>query len=290
MNNWIYKTFFFIRRYYHRNSIILSDFHRRTENNMVNLHWWSPPMSINVNGEKTENLGDHLANPIFQYLLERNGIEQNICYGKKHLYTVGSIVFMGLQDSVIWGSGLLTEDNIPFLVSNKKLSKFIIKLDIRAVRGPKTREVLCQYGYNCPKIYGDPAILMPLIYNPSLSKKYEYTVIHHMSSKKINEGISILTTDYKSFINRIIQSELVISGSLHGIILAETYGIPAILLADRENMNMFKYMDYYYGTGREEFQVAKTVDEALKMERIQPPNFTKQQNDLLETFPIDLWK
>ena len=42
------------------------------------------------------------------------------------------------------------------------------------------------------------------------------------------------------------KAKLVISSSLHGIILAETYGIPAILLMDKVTNNMFKYNDYYY--------------------------------------------
>ena len=44
------------------------------------------------------------------------------------------------------------------------------------------------------------------------------------------------------------KAKLVISSSLHGIILAETYGIPAILLMDKVTNNMFKYNNYYYNS------------------------------------------
>lgn len=284
------KAYILFRRYINRNNIILDDFTRKTVTNSVNLHWWSPDNSKQEGLKKSENLGDYLAVIIFSYLMSVYGIEKNVCNGKKHLYTVGSIIFMGLQDAVIWGSGLLHEDNLPILVTNKNFSRYKINLDIRAVRGPKTREVLCKYGYDCPEIYGDPAILMPLIYNPEYEKVYDYTVIHHMSSKDARDGVSILTTDYKAFIDRIVQSKFIISGSLHGIIIAEAYGVPAILLKDRSNIDMFKYMDYYYGTGRKEFPVAETINEALSMKILQPPNLCKMQQQLLKVFPNDLWE
>ena len=42
--------------------------------------------------------------------------------------------------------------------------------------------------------------------------------------------IDVKTSDYRKFITEICQSKLIISSSLHGIILAESYGIPAIFL------------------------------------------------------------
>lgn len=288
MESLINKGFYFIKKFTYRNRIILDDFNRIAGNNTVNLHWWRPQGPVRDTLQNNENLGDYLAVPILDYLLQIHCIKDNVCNGRKHLYTVGSIIFMGLQDAVIWGSGLLYENSLPYFV--KKFKNKLIKLDIRAVRGPKTREILCKYGYNCPEIYGDPAILMPLIYNPVHEKKYEYTIIHHMDSNELNEGVSILTKDYKGFIDRIVKSKLIISGSLHGIILAEAYGVPAILLLDRKNINMFKYEDYYFGTGRKVFPVARNVREALTMTKLQPPDFSKMQEKLLDAFPVDLWK
>lgn len=112
----------------------------------------------------------------------------------------------------------------------------------------------------CPKIYGDPAILMPYIYKPeNLSKEYEISLITHFSDDSAYSSyddynrINMLTTDYQFVIDEIIKSKLVISSSLHGIILAETYGVPAILL---NNGDLFKYMDWYESTGRNDIKVA----------------------------------
>ena len=56
----------------------------------------------------------------------------------KYLYGVGSIIVFGLHDATIWGSGLLRVENVFRLIRSK--------IDIRAVRGPKTRECLLKVG------------------------------------------------------------------------------------------------------------------------------------------------
>ena len=66
-------------------------------------------------------------------------------------------------------------------------------------------------------------------------------------------------------IRAILDSELVISTSLHGLVLADAYGIPARMLRITENEPLFKYQDYYEGTGRSTFAFATSVEEALAM-------------------------
>ena len=53
---------------------------------------------------------------------------------------------------------------------------------------------------------------------------------------------------------------------------------------------MFKYRDYYYSTGRKDFPICLTVEEALKTTPAQVPDVTQLQKDLLDSFPIDLWR
>jgi pyruvyltransferase len=91
------------------------------------------------------------------------------------------------------------------------------------------------------------------------------------------------------FIRRIVNSSLVISCSLHGIILAEAYGVPAIFLRAGHTEKAFKYDDYYQGTGRKEYLSAASVDEALLMPAPRPPDFSNQQRSLFDAFPFDLW-
>ena len=202
----------------------------------------------------------------------------------RHLYAIGSIIDGGYQDAVVWGSGLLRGKDHYWW-------RRLRKLDLRAVRGPLTRQALLNNGYSCPEVYGDPAILMPLFYRPAdTRKRYAYRVVPHMVyGSTYPNFLSPHTASWKDFIDGLVQSELVISSSLHGIILAEAYGIPAILLNDHD-MNLFKYRDYYYATGRYEIPVAHSVEEALKLRPAPLPDLHTLREGLLASFPAELWQ
>ena len=150
-----------------------------------------------------------------------------------------------------------------------------------------------------PDVYGDPAILFPEIYTPkNIQKKYEFGLIIHkdynivkiISNKCIINEIKIIdikTDDYKRFIDDICSCEKVISSSLHGIILSEVYGVPAVLL--RPQVDLFKYFDYYYGTKRYKFPIADTLDIALNTAPISLPDFEEMRTNLKNSFPYDIY-
>ena len=207
--------------------------------------------------------------------------------------TIGSLIGGGVFDSVVWGSGVMDATNIVNMITNRKT----VKYDVRAVRGPLTKDFLEKAGYNTEKtVIGDPGILMPLIYHPSVrKKKYKYSVIRHLLDEDdINDDrvhlIDIRTKDYKSFVDELVSSEIVISASLHGIILSEAYGIPAVFLSRGVTSQIIKYMDWYYSTGRYSIRIADTIDEAISMQPMELPNLVKLQNELIKSFPYDLWE
>lgn len=83
-----------------------------------------------------------------------------------------------------------------------------------------------------------------------------------------------------------------ISSSLHGIIVAEAYGIPAVLLKDTPSEDITKYKDWYLSTNRSEFPVVASVEEALEVKPNLPDKSVIEmiQNNLIKTFPKDLWE
>lgn len=251
--------------------------------NQINLEWWN----------YKKNLGDYLALVIYKWILDKYSLNKDKKISKTiHLMTVGSIIGMKQFDAVIWGSGIHCLGSVKAIMKGKKY----IKYDIRAVRGPITRFLLMSAGYSCPENYGDPGILMPLIYKPNnISKEYKISVIYHLSqaNEKRRESlnyIDIQTIDYKNFINEILKSELIISSSLHGIILAESYGVPAIFLNEKMDNEIIKFFDWYYSTERYNVQIAKSMDEALNIKPMELPNLDDMRNRLLESFPKDLWQ
>lgn len=263
------------------NARILNSNTRKTQPNKVNLHWWSTE-----NKDHMENIGDYLSVVVCNYMLQKKGLSFNTTVDKtKHLYGIGSIIQGGAQNATIWGSGLKCGvDDMGFVFKHTR------KLDIRLVRGPRTREALIESGFKCPEKYGDPAIIMPLIYKPVIEKNKDFLIIlHHESKLKYENSITPLFDDYKRFIDEIASSKLVISSSLHGIILAEAYGIPAIFLNDDAIKNKFKYEDYYFSTGRYQMPSVNSLEEAWNLEPPQLPDLALLQKNINSSFPYDLW-
>lgn len=295
---------FFFRCWYSAQAIlfadnmILNNIGRNTIENRVNLHWWDS--RIEMGDETPFNLGDNLSEVIVSYMLSNKGLSLNTpIQGKKHLYAVGSIIPLGFQNATIWGSGFLHKLDFIRLFFNSPLIK---KLDIRAVRGPKSREQLIRMGHKCPEVYGDPAMLLPMIYSPQAlridGQLNEYIIIPHFTKEeecreKYGDDIvvSMMTLDYKHVIDRMLSAKKVITGSLHGIIIAETYGVPAVFLRTRGAYKDFKYDDYYASTGRPDYIYASTIEEAIEMEPMPlPTNIKELQKGLIDSFPYDLWK
>lgn len=278
------KIFDLLYDYINRDKMIFCEQSRKTKRNVVNLHWYSTKRE-----DKFENFGDYLSVVVCREVAKKNGIDIDAHLNKtKHLYAIGSIIFYGLQEATIWGSGLLHE-------AKKSRTPKIYKLDIRAVRGPMTRASLIKNGFSVPEIYGDPAILMPLFYTPRKLPLKDYVVIAHKNTSldiEKDKVVNILTDDYNRTIDEIVNSKLVISGSLHGIIIAESYGVPAILMSsvlDPTDGDLFKYKDWYYSTGRKNFPIVHSISEALQTKPLELPDLSKMQENIMQAFPADLW-
>ena len=268
--------------------------------NRVNIFDYHPDRyGYRLYNEKPYNLGDSLGKVIVTFLLDQKGIDIDAHIPrKKHLFTVGSNIIGGeylqhYQNATIWGSGLLMEPTGSMRLL-QRLSRR--KLDIRAVRGPKTMKALERMGFRCPAVFGDPAILMPLLFHPNVEKKRKFTVIpqfyHECKFREEHPDtycISMNTDDYQSVISEILASEIIYTSSLHGIILAEAYGVPAVFFRGLGKDIDFKYLDYYYSTGRKNIKIATSYEEAMQMEPLPLPDLSKMQQGLLDTFPYDLW-
>lgn len=241
------------------------------------------------------NLGDSLGDVIIRFLLNQKSIDIDKPVSKtKHLYCVGTNIQGAYQSATVWGSGIVPPKNKKEAFLQKHCGR---KLDIRAVRGPLTREIVLQYGHKCPEVYGDPAILLPMVYNPVIPKLRERLVIPQFFNEvEFREGhpkehmISMNTNDYKSVINEILASEIVYTSSLHGIILAEAYGVPAVFFRGLTKVWDFKYLDYYYSTGRNSILLSESFEEALDTAVPTLPDLSKLKTDLINSFPYDLWE
>lgn len=250
---------------------------------MVKLHYFNQPI----------NIGDQLAPVIIDWILKKN-IIQDRSIGDINLLTIGSILAADFfyQDAVVWGTGIHYVEDAGRLGYDFHRRK----LDVRAVRGPITRRALEQVGYLCPHIYGDPAILMPLIYTKRIvEKRKKASVIRqlqqgHLAVPKYVNKIDVETANYKQFIDEILASDRIISSSLHGIILGESYGIPSVFLLENETHEIIKYFDWYYSTGRKNIKIAHSIEEAMSLTPMKLPDISYMQSNLLKAFPYDIYQ
>ena len=244
------------------------------------LYYWK-------RGGNKYNFGDEISIHLVSRITGTKISYINALANQPKLCAIGSIIHhIAGEHNVIWGSGVNGKDK------NKSL-KFT-KTDIRAVRGPLTRAYLLEQNISCPEIYGDPALLFPWFF-PEFAKqpKYEYIIIPHYSEehlfpKSLYKNLVYPSEPWQDVISKIVSSKFVISSSLHGIIIAEAYGIPARLLKINDNEPLFKYEDYYQGTGRVTFTPAHSVEEALAMQGEPPLQCDLQK--LYGAFPFDYWQ
>lgn len=169
---------------------------------------------------------------------------------------VGSISKVAKKDTIVLGSGILKKST--------KLNK-----DARWVwvRGPATRDCVIRNGGSCPKIYGDPALLLPRVYNPTITKHHKVGIIPHVVDyedikQQYPDSFVIDLSDENPLnaIDQILQCEKVISSSLHGIIAANAYGIPAAWakFSDRLHGDGIKFEDYFTSVKAE--TILSTID------------------------------
>ena len=164
---------------------------------------------------------------------------------------IGSVIPNCLhKKAIVWGAGVMD--------GKQKLST--PPKAILAVRGPLTRNYFIGKGIDCPEVYGDPALLLPIFYTPrNKNKKYKITIIpHHRDfddEKLVTQlthckGIHVINmANYISWwdvVDEICQSEVVLSSSLHGLIVSDAYGVPNQFVEYcYHHPNYDKYKDYY---------------------------------------------
>lgn len=210
---------------------------------------------------------------------------------EKNLIALGSIFHMVRDGDVVWGTGVNPiRQNPDFRLT---------EVDIRAVRGPLTRNYLHKkYGLNCPNIYGDPALLLPMIFPESKPQPIrKYGIVPHLKDIDIiasaYDNIILPTLHWQAVIHNILGCELIISSSLHGLIVAEAFGIPArwlhnSFLPSSRTESTFKFNDYYASTDRTLNDWSESVEKALCTGGKAPiSNFNHKR--LLDAFPHDLF-
>ena len=121
------------------------------------------------------NWGDDINIYLIEMLSNRKVIIRNQSLFHKisrkvNYICIGSILgWYENKYSEIWGAGFISVD-ATLKAKPKK---------VYSVRGKYTRQKLLDMGVDCPESYGDPALLMSILYKPNVSIKYRVGFIPH---------------------------------------------------------------------------------------------------------------
>jgi len=197
-----------------------------------------------------DDINFHFLNEIFDVDFVYNSYKGEV----QNYSLIGSVISNGFlyNNTIIWGSGTQDDRATKLKVKPKK---------VLAVRGPLTRKYLINQNIECPEIYGDPAVLLPHFYNPKIKIKYEIGFIPHWQSLK-NKAIEQFCSDkrihliklkgYKHWmdvIDEILACKYIVSESLHGLIISESYGKPNLWCKITLNKYNIKFHDWFLSIG-----------------------------------------
>lgn len=239
------------------------------------LHAYLPNKGLKIGHH---NLGDDLNLVLLKFLTNKIIIPYRYAtlskWLKRDVYMcIGSNLDSPKPNAIVWGNGSMCE----------KVSLTVRPKKILAVRGPLTRANMLFNGWECPEIYGDPALLMPYYYQPkSLTRKYAIGIVPHMVDlnleiiqfyKQQSKVQIIDIQNYKTwrdFIDRLCECEFILSSSLHGIILSDAYHIPNmwIKLSDKVLGDGFKFRDYFGSVGKERICEPLVLDHFISVEKL----------------------
>lgn len=217
-----------------------------SDDDRVRMMWWEQPFP--------GNLGDIIGPYVIRAM---TGVPPRYSKSSPRLLSIGSIIRFAKAGDTVWGAGAAAQ-----LQELDPLATF------RAVRGPLTRDLVLKAGAACPEVYGDPAWFLPLI-RPcrDVAKTHRLGLIRHFTHETrpldvapdVRE-IGIIrdsVAGIEAFLDEMNACDAIISTSLHGLIIAQAYGIPAIWAIDTASGRQIhgdgmKFTDYALSVGMPE--------------------------------------
>ncbi|MDX9856091.1 MAG: polysaccharide pyruvyl transferase family protein [Candidatus Moranbacteria bacterium] len=258
-----------------------------------------------------QNFGDFINKYVLEYL--------NISYVESSFSECNLLVIGSVLDSIVAqrkNDNFSNNDKINILGSGfmkKRMGKeyFIKDVNIIALRG-KYSKMRCENLLGCQLLdipLGDPGLLISRIFLfNNVKKKYDVGIIPHYVDKKSDYLENISLSDKKSLIidiqdspekicQQINECRMILSSTMHGLIAADSYGIPNkwIRLSDNVAGGNYKFDDYYsvydiYGQQPVDLREKKITDEDIE-KYVKSYNIAKSRveeicNDLEKTSSI----
>lgn len=199
----------------------------------------------------------------------------------------------------VWGTGFMnyTDGNAPFVKR---------KMEFHAVRGMLTKEKVERIlGKTLDIPTGDGGILVSELIKEDIPKQYDIGIIPHICDRG-QYGIEKLVKQYKQaclidisgesygVIKQIAGCRFILSSSLHGLITADSFGIPNrhVVFSDKLLGDGFKFADYYSAYGVEHIMTDLRKEKAPSLEEIKEgylltkDMIAEKKHRMKEAFPL----
>lgn len=177
---------------------------------------------------------------------------------------------------------------------------------IKAVRGPLSRKRV-KYQAHASIALGDPAILADLLVQHTPTRKeFSLSIMPHYAdmndeelSRFLKKNPSVHVIDpcklALAVLVEILASDRLLSSCLHGLIVADSLGVPNawVRLSDKLAGGTFKFRDYYANYGEIDpvpliMNEGRPIDNYMKACRVNDCAVMKK--DMLASFPKELPK
>ena len=159
---------------------------------------------------------------------------------------------------IIYGTGFISSDNF-------QNESYVRNIKIKAIRGNVSLQRIKKNGIKVSDkvILADPGILAPFLLNLKNKKDWNYqieydlcVIPHYVDSKNIlikrrihinNSIILNINRNPFKFITSLLKCKNILSSSLHGLIVADSLGIPnmRMVVSHKIKGRDYKYKDYY---------------------------------------------
>lgn len=205
--------------------------------------WYTRPDWSDHHG----NIGDIIWPKIVEWV---TGARPEFTTAPGKVLGCGSIAESVQDNDILCGCGLIQEMTLPFRQGVKALM----------VRGPMTQRAMPWADFSdC--IFADPCFLLPLMYPRGRTHEFKVGIIPHYI--EVNEAREVfplsdwkhidIISDVETFVTELNRCDTIVSSSLHGIAIAEAYGIHVIRMRSLSGKIIggdFKFDDYRMGINR----------------------------------------
>jgi hypothetical protein len=202
------------------------------------------------------NFGDALSAIVVGAVAGRKPIHAAFDSKAERMSAIGTIGHALKNGKIhVWGTGLDRRVN----PADPTLKAYVPPPDteflIHATRGPFTRAAFADHGVPAAEVYGDPALLLPGLFDFDLTKTWDLGVVVHITEldgigpearvkagfrryhipEELASRIQIINTwtapDARSVLAKVEEigrCRRIVSTSLHGVIIGEMFGIPSL--------------------------------------------------------------